>query len=149
MQYSPRHHQFGLCALVVFLLLGAATGNAQVAEDTRSVQCKAPSRRVKDSCCFGNLCLSPTSSEIAGEVCSRDDPNACVSNLIEKLGEMEKRCDVQNVQATQALVLGEEISEMVLTASLQVDGFIAEIDGEIVEIRPQGMLSRRARPRVA
>jgi len=38
-------------------------------------------------------------------------------------------------RATQALILRQEISEMVLTASLQVEGFLSEIDNETAEIR--------------
>jgi len=57
-----------------------------------------------------------------------------VSGLIERLGGMNEgaRC---GAQATKALVLRQEITEMVLTASLQVDGFLAEIDSETAQIR--------------
>lgn len=157
MQYSRRHHQFGLCALVVFLLCALA-GKAQVAEDARAGQCPKDSpirfgSRCLSQCPDGytlngdNLCLSKTSADIAEKVCSRPDPTdqkICLSSLIGELGRM-KVSDRCVARAPEALILRQEISEMVLTASLQVDGFLAEVDSETAEIRAvhDGLTGRR------
>jgi hypothetical protein len=124
MQYVRRHGQLRLCALVVCLLLGARPTQGQPATDAQSAECPV-----------GEICLKDTSDDIARKVCY--PRSLCVSDLIEKLGAMkpEARCDPRDPQATEALILRQQITEMVLTASLQVDGFLAEIDSETAEIR--------------
>jgi hypothetical protein len=132
MQYDRQQNQLLLCALVVCLSLGVRPARAQSAAEAQPDQCKPPSRSVVGFCCVGNLCLKKTSDDIARMVCYPD--GFCVYNLIRKLGDMDEsaRCDAQ---ATKALILRQEITEMVQTASLEVDGFLAEIDSETAEIR--------------
>jgi len=131
MRHSRRHIHLTLCSLAVCLILGACPAQGQSIAAAQPDKCPAPSHLV------GDLCLRDTSFEIAHEVCLAGSPNSpktCVCDLIHKLGHMEQtnRC---GAQASQALILRQEISEMVLTASLQVDGFLAEIDSETAEIR--------------
>jgi hypothetical protein len=140
------HVHVTISALVVCLLVGACPTLGQSA----SAECPAGSPiRLGNACLchcpktapvqVGNLCLRETSIEIAEEVCLRDgtvDPQqpdgskTCAYQLIKDLSEMPGRC--HNVEA---LVLRQEITEMVFTASLQVDGFLSEIDSETAEIR--------------
>jgi hypothetical protein len=58
----------------------------------------------------------------------------CADQLIEKLGNIprKERC---GPRAPEALLLRQEINDLILTASLQVDGFLAEIDSETGKIR--------------
>jgi hypothetical protein len=77
--------------------------------------------------------LRPTSTEIAKEVCLQKTSGTCLNDLVQKLAKMSKteRCETQ---ATKALLLRQEIVETVETASLQVEGFLAEIDDETSKI---------------
>jgi hypothetical protein len=135
MQHFPLHRQLGLRALVVCLLFGAVPGIAQPG-GAQQHEC----RNVELTPVRGIL-LSDTSCEMAREVCYTKmlsnggkalDKTSCVYDLIVKLGKLNDRC---GTQAPEALMLCQEISELVLTASLQVDGFLAEIDSETAEIR--------------
>jgi hypothetical protein len=131
-------HRFSLTVIALFfsLLLTANIGIAEGPDAATRFQCEPekPHQMGKD------LCLSDTAFEIAQEVCSKNKndlsnaPKICVSDLIEMLGQMEP-ADRCCAQATHALLLRQEISEMILTASLQVDGFQSEIDSEIAQIR--------------
>jgi hypothetical protein len=137
MQYVRRRGQLGFRALLVCLLLRALPAQGQSAAPDPEPQCYAPSTSpgaAERFCYVGNLYLRRTSSEIAKKVCSGEDPATCVPILIQKLGAMkpDDRCDAQ---ATKALILRQEITEMVLTTSLQVDGFLSEIDNETAQIR--------------
>jgi hypothetical protein len=86
--------------------------------------------------------MRKTSWEVAQDVCTYDDskhqelgqPETCLPVLIRTLGAMSvsDRCDAQ---ALKALLLRQDISEMVQAASLQVDGFLAEVDSESNHIR--------------
>lgn len=93
----------------------------------------------------GNLRLSRTSFEIAKVVCSENLPDSqsgtlpqstrtCLFDLVERLGSIspQDRC-LRHI--SDALLLRQEINDMILTASLQVDGYLAEIDSETSEIR--------------
>jgi len=60
-------------------------------------------------------------------VCLGGSPRTCVADLVRELGQMTDRC---GAQATRALILRQEITEMVVNASLQVDGFLSEVDSE-------------------
>ena len=135
MKYFQRHGHVGICAFIACLLTQALPAQGQSASDPEPA-CYATSTSPVTGrfCHVGNLSMRQTSSEIAKEVCSGEAPNTCVSALIQKLGAMkpEERCDAL---ATKALILRQEISEMVLTTSLQVDGFLAEIDNETARIR--------------
>jgi len=135
MRHFRRHGQLRLCALVICLLLEASPTQGQ--SDTVAPADKCPGKKTVGT----NLCLRDTSFEVAQEVCSKEwslDRDAgkprCAYDLIVKLGNIEPgaRC---NARATEALILRQEITEMILTASLQVDGFLSEIDSETAEIR--------------
>jgi len=75
-----------------------------------------------------------TSAEIVREVCAMSDASTCIDKLIRKLGEMTAESRWRH-PCHQALILRQEISENVLTVSLQVDGFLAEVDSEVAQIR--------------
>jgi hypothetical protein len=135
MQSLSRQTQYGFSALVLSLLLGALPARGQSPAPDLRPQCYQPSPGAGETFCYaGNLYLRNTSSEISRKVCLGDDPSTCAPALIQKLGAMkpEDRCDAL---ATKALLLRQEISEMVLTTSLQVDGFLAEVDNETDKIR--------------
>lgn len=76
---------------------------------------------------FPNFYSTATSCEMAKTVCLEGTSNSCVSDLVRELGKMTDRC---GTQGTQALILRQEITEMILNASLQVDGFLSEVDSE-------------------
>jgi len=140
MRYFRGHAQLALC-LVVCLLLGTTPTWGQSPDTPQPAECTAdqlakctPGDECKP---VGNLCLGKFSLELAHEVCLKDRSKACAYdayNLIERLGEIDPgaRC---NARATEALLLRQEISEMILTTSLQVDGFLAEVDSETAEVR--------------
>lgn len=149
MQHLRRHFQLGFCALVVCLFLGARPARGQSAAPDPQPQCPDPTEEPRqedavppDGCFYGSLHLTRTSYEIAKDVCTYDDPKnqepkdkkTCLPTLIKELGKMSEddRC---KAHPTTALILHQEITEMVLTASLQVDGFLAEIDSETAHIR--------------
>jgi hypothetical protein len=158
MRYFRQHRQLQLCALVVWLLLAALLIGGEPAA-AQPAECPETAPIRIGNLCWkqcpdasdvrvetlggqrpGNLCLSSTANKIAQEVCSSDDPRAphgpktCVRELIQQLSGMKQseRCQTQ---ATDALILRQQISEMVMTASLQVDGFLAEVDSETAEAR--------------
>ena len=155
MQYLQRNYQIGICALALCLFLGACPARGQSAAPDPQVQpqpqCPEPgdlaganSDPAAGFCYYGNLRLRNTSLKIANDVCLPYDPGTpehqgpgrkhCLPALLKKLGKMSEddRC---MAQATTALILREEITERILTASLQVDGFLAEIDSETNRIR--------------
>jgi len=134
MQYFRWHTQLGLCPLVVCLLLAASP--------TRGQSAAPPDKCTADDKCtlIGNLWLRSTSENAAHEVCPKRGDHPCAHDaydLIVKLGEIspEARCVPPYPRGTEALILRQEITEMILTASLQVDGFLAEIDSETAKIR--------------
>jgi hypothetical protein len=146
MQHLRRHCSLGLCALAVFLFLGAGAARGQsAASDTQShLQCPDPKFPLTPlqaaGCYYGDLYLRNTSYDIAAIVCLKDDVRPCrLHELIERLGKMKKRCVTEAAddiaEVTKALIWRQEISETVLTASLQVDGFLAEVDSESARIR--------------
>lgn len=124
-------------SFVVCLVLSPLPARGQADSSEPQNQCyPAPTPAVGTGgvCYVGNLMLRRTSANIAEGVCSGDDLKACLPALIQKLGAMkpDDRCEAL---APRALILRQEITEMVLTASLQVDGFLAEIDSETSQIR--------------
>ena len=141
MRYFRGHAQLALFLPVVCLLLGTTPTWGQSPDTSQRAECTADQLAKctpEDECePVGNLCLGKFSRELAHEVCLKNGSNACAYDaydLIEMLGEIdpEARC---NARATEASLLRQEISEMVLTTSLQVDGFLAEVDSETAEIR--------------
>jgi hypothetical protein len=80
--------------------------------------------------------LKKTSFDIAKMVCTTDSPDGpktCpLPDLIKQLGNIDQRC---TTQSTRALSLRQEINDLVLTASLEADGYVAEIDSETAQIR--------------
>ncbi len=157
MQYLQRNYQFSICALVLCLFLGARPARGQSAAADAQFQpqpqpeCPEPgafgeenSDPAEGFCYYGNLRLRNTSLKIANDVCLPDDPadpehqgtgrKHCLPALLTKLGKMSEddRC---KAKAISALILREDITERILTASLQVDGFLAEIDSESNRIR--------------
>ena len=140
MRYLLHHCTWGCCALVVCLFSAARPAQGQpVAPDSPPrLQCPdtaSPDTNLNDGCAYGNIFLRKTSYDIAKIVCSTEDPKTCaLPERIKQLGNMtvDQRC---TTQATKALILRQEIAEMVLTASLQVDGFVDEIDSETSQIR--------------
>src|SRR5215471_716173 len=78
--------------------------------------------------------LRPTSIEITREVCLQRSNGACLDDLVQRLSKMSRteRCETQ---ITKALLLRQEIVETVEAASLEVEGFLSEVDDEISKIR--------------
>jgi hypothetical protein len=138
MRYLRPHYQLGFCALLVCLFLGARPARGQSAAPDPQPQCpgEAP------GCVFcGSLLLTKTANEVAQAVCLYDDirdrhkpgdPTTCLPKLITDLGTLKDPCDTQ---ATKTLTLRQKIADMILTVSLQVDGFLAEVDSETAHIR--------------
>ncbi len=121
--------QSRLSALVVVCFYcGLLPGHAQTEVDAQSSAC------AKDYIPLGNLCLRETSDAVSHVLCSKGFAEPCVHDLVQQLGNMQKddRCGAQKLEA---LMLRQEIIELVTTAALQVDGFIAEIDSETGHIR--------------
>ena len=86
-----------------------------------------------DRFAFGNLMLRATSRELLDEVCSA---GRCLNDPARELSEIAPadRCGA-GPETIRALRLRQEITEMVQTASLEVDGFLAEVDSETARIR--------------
>lgn len=132
--------------MIVVGLVLFCTGGISFGQQVDSDTCKAamdaagqPVPRVL----VGNLCLTQTSVQIAKVVCFEKN---CVKALVDELGEMsvDDRCKPGEA-AIKALLLRQNIAEAVMTASLQVDGFVAEIDSETSQIRAvhDGLTDRR------
>lgn len=138
MSYLRLH--LGFCALVTSLCLAARPAQAQSA--VPRLQCPntvSPDTNLPDKtegCFYGDIYLKRTSFDMAKMVCttdSPDGPNTCpLPELIMRLGNMDQRC---TTQTTRALTLRQEINDLVLTASLEADGYVAEIDSETAQIR--------------
>jgi hypothetical protein len=130
-----------ICAVAVGLFLAARPTCGQSTPDSKPTA-------ADDDC--GQLLLGTpnerTSTFVANLVRGTDpagrETRAC--DLIRKLGAMTEpdRCIAQ---ATNALILRQELTDMILTASLQVDGFLTEIDNEAGHIRAvhDGLADRR------
>ncbi len=140
----------GLYLAVVFLTICDLPAATQSNLAFESTDCKL----------YGDICLGPTAESAAKEVCSKiykknctnatannnkctreyvkdaqgGDASRCVWDLIMELSKISS-ADRCGLRATEALVLRQEISEMVTTASLQVDGFLSEIDSETGQVR--------------
>ena len=152
MRQRLRNYRWGLLSLSVFLFMGSNPMRCQsVPSDggfllqSQSLFPQPQCDRASESdefCYHGYLRLRKTSFRIAKDVCLKDDSDPgrsgsgefCLPVLLGKLGMMSKN-DRCNDQAIKALILRQQISEMILTASLQVDGFLAEIDSETNHIR--------------
>src|SRR5271157_4258699 len=83
------------------------------------------------------LTLSATACNIAKKFCVREPPSEsgleksppyCLVQLVQELGQMNDRC------GTRALILRQELTKMIQAASLEVDGFLSEIDSETGQI---------------
>ena len=139
MRFLQRGAQLRLTVLVFYLLLKNVPILGQSTLSAPPEQCTS----------IGILCLRKPSLDAAREVCSeihRNDgenvvtygePARCAFDLIARLGSIPKRarCEPPYDRGTEALILRQEISEMVQTASLQVQGILAEIDSETAKIR--------------
>lgn len=110
-------------SLLIGLLLSTPLGQGQSPTDDGSVEGAAPSPATASSI-SGRL--SPTAEQAARQI----EALGLIERL-DRLGERQ-RC---STAALQALILREEITEKVLSASLQIDGFFAEIDSENTQIR--------------
>ena len=132
--------QLGFCSLIACLCLAARTTQAQSAAPR--LQCPAavsPDTNLPDKvegCFYADIYLKKTSFDIAKMVCTADSPDGpktCpLPDLIKQLGNIDQRC---TTQSTRALSLRQEINDLVLTASLEADGYVAEIDSETAQIR--------------
>ena len=76
--------------------------------------------------------LSEVACDIAEKVCLGDTPGSCLISRIRELDKLTERCDSQRLQA---LFLRQDMTESILTASLEVDGFLAEVDSETNHIQ--------------
>lgn len=150
MRHVRSREYWGLCLVIVCLMicdLPAATQSTPASEST-------------DCTPYGDMCLGPTAVAVAKEACSKvyekdcsnaeNNNNNCTRTYKDKQGkDLSPRCawdlilklskipaaDRCGSRATEALVLRQEINDLVVTASLQVDGFLAEIDSETGLIR--------------
>jgi hypothetical protein len=140
MQYLRWRAQFGFCALVICLFLGTRSARGESAQDQLPACDPFLSHEaLQDGCHYGNIILKETSFDVAQMVFSKDDSKKPaktieLTELIQRLGALDpkERC---GTQATKALLLRQEIAEMVSTASLEVHGYVAEIDSESGKIR--------------
>jgi hypothetical protein len=113
-----------LMQVLLFCAVGSFT--------TVAVQAQTEVAPSKSSCQqLSRLHLSQTSCDIAEKVCLGPQ-DSCLPHLLQELDGIENRCTTQRLDA---LVLRQDISEEILTASLEVDGFLAEIDSEAGHIR--------------
>lgn len=144
MQHFPWQVQRGSYLLLFWLLFGNQLMPAQTEPCTETGKCER----------FGDICLSCTARSVASEVCfklyekkcSNDETNCawvyredknnkrCVIGLIQQLGAISA-ADRCGSRAAEALLLRQEINDLIVTASLEVDGFTSEIDSEVGQIR--------------
>jgi len=143
----------GPCLVVACVILGSVAVFAQCRPHAETDKCTLVEGP-------GGICMGETSVCAAKQACSnvyvKDCTNAgtndrtctrtykkdesgnavtrCAYDLIVKLNQIpaSDRC-LQ--RAADALLLRQQIDDLILTASLQVDGFVAEIDSETGEIR--------------
>src|SRR5207237_21751 len=116
-----KHTRFLRCCLLVVLLFNATLiyGQEVKSEDTARFVNRAPDGLVTQL-----PKLSPGAQEVAREI--------GVIKLIEQLYLLpERERGAGGAMSLTALSLRQEISEVVLGTSLEVDGLIAEIDNEL------------------
>jgi hypothetical protein len=139
--------------LVVSLFLVNNSAPAQSAALNESETCTLVDK-------VGDICLGPTATSAAHAACSKvyvkdctnsetndgkctrrykkdqqgNDEVLCAYKLISELNQIPAR-DRCGLRATEALILRQEINDLITTASLQVDGFVSEIDSETGQIR--------------
>jgi len=118
LKHAPR-----ISALAFLLCLLASLSEGQSTSVPPSPECNHD---------FPKFYTSQTSCDMAQIVCLDGFGKTCVDNLISKLGKMTDRC---GTQAMQALLLRQQIMEMLQNASLQVDGFLSEVDSETGHVR--------------
>ncbi len=140
MKLSGRQVRRWICGLGICVLLTCLAVEGQEGPTSPFAQCPTRSRLVGDPGVGSPICLNETSDEIANEICLTADSNGpgrktCVIDLIERLGKMSASDRCAPGTSYKALLLRQEISEMILTASLQVDGFLSEVDSETGQIR--------------
>jgi hypothetical protein len=124
--FGPRHSK--LYPLVICLCFALLPIHAQIIASAQPSECLTDTHTQ-----VGDLCLRTGPYEISRDVCLENSMH-CVDGLIQQLGAM-KREDRCGADKLDALVLRQEIVELVTTAALQVDGFLAEIDSETGHIR--------------
>jgi len=154
MRHLRLHARSGPCLLVVCAILGSTLALGQSTPNGESDSCTLVEKT-------GDICLGETATSVAKQVCSKvyvkdcsnaernngtckrdyvkdehnkDVPPLCAYDLISKLNQIPagERC---GQRAAEALLLRQRINDLILTASLQVDGFLAEIDSETGQIR--------------
>lgn len=119
-----KHTRFLRCCLLVVLLFNATLiyGQEVKSEDTARFVNRAPDGLVTQL-----PKLSPGAQEVAREI--------GVIKLIEQLYLLpERERGAGGAMSLTALSLRQEISEVVLGTSLEVDGLIAEIDNELAQM---------------
>lgn len=118
------HARFLRCCLLVVLLFNATPiyGQEVKPEDSSRLANRPPDEMVTQL-----PKLSPGAQEVAREI--------GVTPLIEQLyGLPERDRGARGTMSLTALSLRQEITEVVLGTSLEVDGIIAEIDNELAEM---------------
>jgi hypothetical protein len=146
MQSLPRHNWLGFLVFAACLCFApaAARGKSPIAEPTarQAPQCDPANHSPYRDCFVGDLFLTGTSFDIAVDVCTMNhhvhgDPahkETCLPDLLKKLGTMpaSDRCGAKKIDE---LLLRQKITEMILTASLEVEGFLGQIDNESNHLR--------------
>jgi hypothetical protein len=148
MHLFRQHHRLRLCLFFAGLLFWALPVRSQSPAPDPIPECNSANfakhsrltgeDKAKDQyCSIGDLPLRWTSYDVAGDVCTSSGPQhqeACLPPLLKKLGTMTKqdRCGAKKIDE---LLLRQKISEMIMTASLEVDGFVAEVDSESNHLR--------------
>jgi hypothetical protein len=147
MQFLSRHSQLGICVFAAFLFFGVSRARSQSpAPDVKSEfpapQCDPDSHSRNKDCFLGNLYLRGTSYDVAIDVCLTNTPRqgepagrkTCLLPLLQRLGAMPEleRCGAKKIDE---LLLRQKITEVITTASLEVEGFLAQVDNESNHIR--------------
>ncbi len=147
MRPLPRHSQLGICVFAACLFVGASSARSQspapeVQTESPSPQCDPDSHLRGKDCYLGDLYLRGTSYDVAIDVCLSNTPRegvpagrkTCLLPLLQKLGAMPEveRCGAKKIDE---LLLRQKITEVITTASLEVEGFLAQVDNESNHIR--------------
>ena len=138
----------GFLPILAFLLFAASPIRSQLPpapSETESPQppsppqCESAEGAASEWCDLGDLHLRHTSYVIAQDICSSDLQQAsgrehCLLPLLRKLGNMPEadRCGTRKLDE---LLLRQRLTSMILTASLEVDGFLGQVDSESNHLR--------------
>jgi hypothetical protein len=76
--------------------------------------------------------LSEVACDVAEKICLGDTPASCLIRQIRELDKMTERCGSQK---SDALFLRQDMTESILASSLEIDGFLAEVDSEVNHIQ--------------